>query len=220
MPQTPRSLPEQAYFDRCVRTMPSIIRNCDFAYFYPRSKPRLWILYEMTQFLFTCTQDLGRTSDIAPFLQHIEEMVDTGVRVTLTKYDYGCSYDQDRQYLISWLELLVLLRRLDFSNSSIRGMIDSLTWFKDFESHDLETEGAVLEKFQGTLDLKGITDKFTPISALGQCQKTHLWCLLMDNTRMMECIRRKTYATMLYTTGIGRQRQRKWKGRLMSISLS
>lgn len=30
MPQSPRSLPEEAYFHRCLRTMPGIIRNCGF----------------------------------------------------------------------------------------------------------------------------------------------------------------------------------------------
>lgn len=66
------------------------------------------------------------TSDIEPFLQHIAEMLETGVQATLVKHGYRCSFDRDRQYLTSWLELLVLLRRLHFSIDTIRNIMDDL----------------------------------------------------------------------------------------------
>ena len=53
MPQTPRLLPEEAYFNRCLRTMSGIIHNCGFIYFYPPFEPRLWIMYEITEYVLT-----------------------------------------------------------------------------------------------------------------------------------------------------------------------
>lgn len=160
MPQSPRLLPEEAYFHRCLRTMSGIIRNCGFIYFYPPFEPRLWILYEITEYVLTCSGGIGKTSDIEPFLQHIDEMVETGVQATLAKHGYRCSYDRDRQYLTSWLELLVLLKRLHFSIDSIRTIMDHVTWF-----HVTGTQsypGVELNRFEGTLVVQGKMHTFTP----------------------------------------------------------
>lgn len=56
-------------------------------------------------------------------------MLKTGVQATLEKHGYRCSYNRDRQYLTSWLELLVLLRRLHFSIGTTRNIMDHITWF-------------------------------------------------------------------------------------------
>jgi hypothetical protein len=101
MPQNPRSSPEAVYFQRCLRTMSVIIRNCGFTYFYPPFEPRLWILYEITEDSLTCSGDIPPTPDIAPFLRHVTEMLEAGVQATLVEYSYRCSYDSDRQYLLS-----------------------------------------------------------------------------------------------------------------------
>jgi hypothetical protein len=68
MPQSPRLLPEEAYFHRYLQTMSGIIRNCSFTYFYPPFEPRLWILYEITEYVLTCSGGIGIISDIEPFL--------------------------------------------------------------------------------------------------------------------------------------------------------
>jgi len=95
--------------------MSGIIRNCGFIFFYPPFEPRLWILYEITEFLLTSTGSLELIPDIAQYLQQVDELVEQGVQPTLAKFNYRCSYDGDRQYLTAWLELLVLLRRLCFT---------------------------------------------------------------------------------------------------------
>ncbi|KFX88761.1 hypothetical protein O988_08915 [Pseudogymnoascus sp. VKM F-3808] len=110
MPQNPRLPREQVYFNRCLRTMSGIIRNCGFAYFYPPFKPRLWILYEITEYALTCSGKIAITPDIKLFLQHIDEMVTTSVQATLVKH--------------------VLLRRLDFNVYRIRKIMDNITWLK------------------------------------------------------------------------------------------
>ena len=82
------------------------------------------------------------TSDIEPFLKHIDEMPKTGVQATLEKHKHRCSYDRDRQYLTSWLELLVLLQRSHFSIDMIRQMMDHMTWFSYPSDSNLSRSGA------------------------------------------------------------------------------
>jgi hypothetical protein len=129
MPQSPRSSSEEAYFHHSLRTMSGIIRNCGFTYFYPPFEPRLWILYEIAEFVLTSSSgNVVDTPDIQVFRQHINEMLETGVRATLLKHGYRCSFDRDRQYLTSWLELLVLLKRLNFNIDDVRRIMDYMTW--------------------------------------------------------------------------------------------
>ncbi|KAI9667810.1 MAG: hypothetical protein M1821_000629 [Bathelium mastoideum] len=128
MPQRPRTSPEEAYFHGCLRAVPSIIRNSGFSYFYPPFEPRLWVLYELTEYVLTCSGGLAMTSDMETFSQHINEMGKIGVQATLAKQNYRCSYDRDRQYLSSWLELLVVLRKMRFSIDFVRNIMDNMTW--------------------------------------------------------------------------------------------
>jgi hypothetical protein len=175
MPQSPRSPQEEGYFHRCLQTMSGIIRNCGFIYFYPPFEPRLWILYEITEYVLTCSGGIEMTSDIEPFLQHIDEMLETGVQATLAKHGYRCSYDRDRHYLTSWLELLVLLRRLHFSIDTIRAIMDHMTWLPSLWNSILSRSGT--KRFEGTLVVNGEMHTFTPFpqwvsakhSILGAC---------------------------------------------------
>ena len=127
---------------------------------YPPFEPRLWILYEITEYVLTCSGGIGMTSDIEPFLQHIDEMFETGVQATLAKHGYRCSYDRDRQYLTSWLDLLVLLRRLHFSIDTIRYIMDDMTWLNTLQVQCYL--GAELSRFKGTLVVNGEMHTFTP----------------------------------------------------------
>jgi len=161
MPQSPRSGPEEEYFRRSLETISGIIRNCGFAYFYPPFKPRLWILYEITEYLLTSSGGIAPTPDIAPFVQHINEMLETGVQVTLAKYGYSCCYERDRQYLTSWLELLVLLKRQVPNIEYVRTIMDRLTW-NITETFWHVGLGVELEIYKGTLVIKGKTHSFTP----------------------------------------------------------
>jgi hypothetical protein len=160
MPQNQRSSSEAVYFQHCLRTMSGIIRNCGFTYFYPPFEPRLWILYEITEFLLTSSGGIATTPDIEPFLQHVTEMLETGVQATLVKHNYRCSYDHDRQYLTSWLELLVLLRRLDFDIEGIRRIMDHMIWFPLTQIQWYP--GVELKRFEGILIVGGVTHTFTP----------------------------------------------------------
>ncbi|KAE9376299.1 hypothetical protein N431DRAFT_479602 [Stipitochalara longipes BDJ] len=160
MPQSPRLLPEEAYFHCCLRTMSGIIRNCGFSYFYPPFEPRLWILYEITEYVLTSDGGIGKTSDIEPFLKNIDEMFEIGVQATLTKHGYRCSYGRDRQFLTSWLELLVLLKRVHFNTDSIRCIMDNMTWHPTAQTQFYSE--VQLRRFEGTLLVQGEMHTFTP----------------------------------------------------------
>lgn len=166
MPQSPRSAAEQCYFDHCLRTMSGIIRNCGFMWFYPPFKPRLWILYEVAEYVLTCAGSLACTSDIAPFLQHVEDMSREGVQQTLTKHGYTCSDDRDMSFLVPWLELLVLLRRyvgVDWT----RKIMDHVTWMDVSCSQSYPDVGLMLNRYEGTLVIGERTLRFEPFPRRG-----------------------------------------------------
>jgi hypothetical protein len=76
-------------------------------------------------------------------------MVKTSVQAILAKHGYRCSDERDRQYLTSWLELLVFLKRLRFDIDFTRNIIDYIIWF-----HVTGTQsypGVELNRFEGTL---------------------------------------------------------------------
>ncbi|KAK0624280.1 hypothetical protein B0T14DRAFT_536793 [Immersiella caudata] len=63
IPQHPRSDREGVYFLPSLQTMPSIIRNSGFAWFYPRFEPRLWILFKIAEHILTSEGGLQTTHD-------------------------------------------------------------------------------------------------------------------------------------------------------------
>lgn len=164
IPQSPHSQAEEAHFLRSLETMSGIIRNCGFIWFYPPFEPRLWILYEITEFALTSSEDFEATPDVKEFKKHVQEMVQTSVRSVLDKYSYTCTHDRDKAFLTSWLEILVLLTRLRIRIDDIRKLMDSLTWFPIMKMIHLYTVDGILllSKFQGTLIRNGERYKFTP----------------------------------------------------------
>ncbi|OWY45251.1 hypothetical protein AALT_g4116 [Alternaria alternata] len=162
MPQHPRSPPERTYFYHGLRTMSGIIRNTVFTYFYPPFKPRLWILYEIAEFRLTSSGDIPKTPDIELFLQHIDEMIEEGVQKTLENDHYHCYEDHDRQYLTSWLELLVLLRQLKFDVHFVRMIMDNMTWQSSAGSHFYPGLELALNKHEGSLVYLDNKHTFTP----------------------------------------------------------
>ncbi|KAI1813018.1 hypothetical protein GGS20DRAFT_555056 [Poronia punctata] len=82
-----------------------------------------------------------------------------GVRPTLDKYGYKCSHARDAEFLTSWLELLVLLRRLPLHMDIVRKLIRGLAWrpggWKYYDIFHLSTD-------EGILDLEDGRHMFTP----------------------------------------------------------
>jgi hypothetical protein len=164
LPQHPRTEAEERYFRRGLETMPAIIRNSGFVYYYPPFEPRLWILYEVAEYSLTCTDPCLPTPDIQRFAEHVNEMLRDGVRSTLDRHGYRCSYDWDQRFLTSWLEVLVLLRKTLLDIDTLRDMMDKITWWKHTSHHYACTTNGVIElnRFEGRLIVNGDLYTFTP----------------------------------------------------------
>lgn len=148
-PQTPRDSPEAKYFTRSLETVSYLIRNCSFMYYYPPFEPRLWVLYEIAEYMFTCVGPWGLTSDVHMFLSHVNEMKQIGVRPVLEKYGYRCTSSQDRAFLTARLEFLVIMRNLNVDIMTKRWVMDALTWQPNTKMTQFLNGGSL------TVDLKG-----------------------------------------------------------------
>lgn len=161
-PQDPRSESEEMYFQRTLQTVSGIIRNSGFMWWYPPFEPRLWILYEVAESMLTSCGGLHITADIKIFANHIAQMYLVGVRPTLERYGYTCTNDRDKEFRISWLELLVLLTKQRVDIVTVRHLLDQLTWQRQVHSLSMPDCSLQLYKFQGTLILQGVPHKFKP----------------------------------------------------------
>ncbi|KAM7185292.1 hypothetical protein V8F33_012470 [Rhypophila sp. PSN 637] len=144
-----------------------LIRNAGFVWHYPPFEARLWILFEVAEFHLTSDPDydpLEAFEHMEEFAAHVKEMVKFGVQRTLEKYKYRCSYPRDKEFITSWLELLVLLVNLEFDIYLLRQFMDILTWFTGTQKMVwVTTRGIVeLQKFEGTLTINGHQHTFTP----------------------------------------------------------
>jgi hypothetical protein len=164
IPQSPRSPAEEAYFLRSLQTMSGLIRNCGFVWFYPPWEARLWILYEIAEFILTSTDTVITTHDIKKYQDHIQEMLQTSVRSVLDKYNYRCTFDRDKMFLTSWLELLVLLRKLPIELLFVRRLLGHMTWAPMVKDTTVCTDDGSLQlrKFEGILVRNGECYLFTP----------------------------------------------------------
>lgn len=164
MPQAPRSLVEEKYFRRTLATVSGIIRNCGFVWFYPPFEARIWILYEIAEFTLTSSNAFAPTSDIQNFVDHVEEMVQDGVCQVLNRYNYRYTFEHDKVFLTSWLELLVLLRRYHVDIDDLRRLMDHITWFptcKQIVTYSADGK-LELDRFSGALTINGTKRTFTP----------------------------------------------------------
>lgn len=164
MPQEPRNQVEQTYFWRSLSTMSGIIRNCGFTWFYPPFEPRIWILYEVAEFFLTSEGALPDFDDIRPFKSHVEEMLRTSVQAVLTKHKYKSTYSRDEAFLMSWLEFLVLLKKLRLDIINLRSIMDALTWppRTGVIMHGTPEGWLNIERFKGTITRNGEVFNFTP----------------------------------------------------------
>lgn len=189
LPQHPRCDTEETYFLRALETMPAIIRNCGFMWHYPPFEPRLWILYEVAEYTLTCTGDMLKTGDIKHFLGHVEEMCEKGVRATLSKYGYRCTIERDKEVIIAWLELLILLKRLLVDMGDIRYALDKLSWMRITGDMWIDTlRGQVwLRPFEGALTLRGEEHTFTPFPLWVSLLRSRSVLIILIKIQQQDC---------------------------------
>ena len=167
-PQEARSRSEEIYFLRTLQTMSGIIRNSGFIWFYPPFEPRLWILYEVAEYTLTAENEWKPTEDVREFKEHVKEMLRVGVRSTLDRHGYRCTNPRDKEFITSWLEVLVLLRTLRLDVDDIRRLLDHLTWKRGLEIIIMNTISGYVHfsRYEGTLILRGECHTFTPFPKL------------------------------------------------------
>lgn len=144
--------------------MPAIIRNCGFMYYYPPWEPRVWILYEIAEFRLTSEGEVIKTFDSMTYLYHVQEMLDVGVAATLRTHGYRCTDERDQDYLLSWLEVLVILRQSHLTTNNIRGVMDRLTWQDSAQEYVIRGLDLRLKKYDGSLLIAGERHSFHPFS--------------------------------------------------------
>lgn len=167
MPQVPRTAAEQYYFDRILRCIPMIVRDCGFEWRFPSFEPRAWVLFEVAEYMLNHERH-WITDDIEPFASHVREMVRIEkVKPIIDKYKYRCTTEGDMRLVVGWLEAIVILYLVVPRASQRQRIFDQLNqpyvgWMKvydlDFEDLDLE-----IDKVEGTVTAHGKTYKFTPI---------------------------------------------------------
>lgn len=173
VPQRPRSNPGANYSTRILRTVPFLVRNCSYMFFYPPFEPRLWILYETAEYMLTSINSMEVYRDNRTFVNHVQEMMKIGVRPVLEKYGYRCSVSRDRKLLTAWLEVLVTMRKLKLEPDSVvdmitkRHILDSIIWHAQTKAGVLLqalTSGKTVELNvrKGYVEFEGQRHAFTP----------------------------------------------------------
>ncbi|KAK1478698.1 hypothetical protein CTAM01_14980 [Colletotrichum tamarilloi] len=170
LPQYPRTESEEEYFLRGLETMPGIIRNCGFSWFYPGFEPRLWILYEIAEYTLTCDGGIEEFEDNQEFVKHIQEMQETSVPSVLRKYGYRCSDERDKDYLTSCLEILVYLIRFGIDMGEVRRLMSHVLWFSFTPDIMYQSHLGLVQiwRFEGALEFQGQRYEFTPFPKWGE----------------------------------------------------
>ena len=111
MPQVPRSDVQQRYFNKMLWCIPMIVRDCAFAWRFPKFEPRAWILFEVAEYVLNHS-DVTITNDMEPFVSHALEMIKEGVSLVVDKYEYQCTSKGNSKLVIGWLEILAILAKV------------------------------------------------------------------------------------------------------------
>ena len=102
------------------------------------------------------------TDDIRPFISHLGEMTKNGVKAVISKYNYACTNKGDMTLLIGWLELLVILHRVDLDVSQRQDILD-LVQRAEVGSISIPPIGLEIDKNEGFVLYKGVRYEFTPV---------------------------------------------------------
>jgi hypothetical protein len=161
MPQAPRSQVQQGYFQRMLRFIPALLRDCAFEWRFPAFEPRAWILFEVAEFVLTHEKH-AVTADIKPFVAHTIEMLKEGVRPIISKHRYACTNGSDLDFVIGWLELLVIVATIVPKITDRQQVLDWVD--KSFVGRCQCAElGIDIDKAVGVVSHNGKTYQFTPV---------------------------------------------------------
>ncbi|RYN22721.1 hypothetical protein AA0119_g11787 [Alternaria tenuissima] len=161
LPQWGRTAPQQQYFSRVLPSIPRLVRDCSFMAHFPEFRPRLWVLFEVAAFTFNQAEPVGLPCTDS-FKKHLLMMNGDGVRPVLDRYGYSCTNKFDREWVITWLEILLALRRTTPSIHTRRQILDAIDNSK-VRSCVHQGAGVEIDKERGILKANGTIHLFNPL---------------------------------------------------------
>lgn len=161
LPQGERTEPQQEYFSKALKSIPRLVRDCAFTWQFPQFQPRLWLLFEAAAFAHTRARPISR-EDMDPFMRHLREMKGYGVRYVVNRHGYRCTNRSDRELIIGWLEILLVLSRLVPSLRTRRAILNAIDNSRVRTCYH-EQLGMGIDKKTGLITMNGRTWGFTPV---------------------------------------------------------
>ncbi|RYP43490.1 hypothetical protein DL768_009907 [Monosporascus sp. mg162] len=158
---SPRTPPQDTYFRRVLLSIPKLVRDCGFTWHFPDFQPRLWVLFESAEFVRNRSRPIA-LADIEPFMDHLREMKGYGVRYVLNRHGYRCTNQGDRELVIGWLELLLILSRIVPSVRTRQIILNAVDNTMVRTCHH-EESGITVDKEKGTVTMNERTYEFSPI---------------------------------------------------------
>jgi len=161
LPQWERTASQQQYFSRVLPSIPRLVRDCTFVAHFPEFRPRLWILFEVAAFTFSRAQAVGLPC-IDTFEKHLLQMEGEGVRFVLDRYRYDCTFKDDREWVITSLEILLALRKTVPSIHTRRQILNAID-NSVVRTCSHQEAGVEIDKERGILKANGTTYQFNPL---------------------------------------------------------
>jgi tetratricopeptide (TPR) repeat protein len=161
LPQWERTESQEKYFRRALLSIPKLVRDCSFTWHFSDFQPRLWVLFETAEFVRNRSRPIP-LDDIRPFITHLREMKGYGVRYVLNRHGYRCTNQGDRELVIGWLELLLILSRLVPSIRIRRAILNAVDDSKVRSCHH-EESGITVNKEAGIITVHENSYEFSPI---------------------------------------------------------
>ena len=89
-------------------------------------------------------------------------MLQNSVSAVLDRYGYKTRYSRDRAFITSWLELLILLKKMQIHIEDLRQIMDHLTWSPIAARivHYAPGGAIEVERFKGTVTRNGVVKEF------------------------------------------------------------
>lgn len=161
MPQAPRSKAQQTYFQKMLRFIPMLVRDCAFTWRFPAFEPRAWVLFEVAEYVLNHTEYIV-TADIQIFISHVKAMFKEGVRSVVSKYGYVCTNGGDLPVVIGWLEVLIILVKCAPNVGTRQEILDWInrSYVGTYSNPIL---GIEIDMANGVISCNGTTYHFTPV---------------------------------------------------------
>ncbi|KAH7303546.1 hypothetical protein B0I35DRAFT_485120 [Stachybotrys elegans] len=157
----PRTPEQQQYFRQALASISRLVRDCSFLAHFTEFRPRLWVLFEVAAFTFNRAEPVGLPcTDF--FKKHLLQMKGNDVRLVLDKYNYACTNNADRNWVITQLEILLALRKTVPSIHTRRQILNAIdTSTIRYCAH--EEVRVQVDKERGTLIAGESTYQFNPL---------------------------------------------------------